>query len=161
MIAAGYLVVVLGGNSEGSDPVGEYDGAGDATHAIVFRFDEGQAGTIEQNFYLRNQGDEPVTAERFDAYDDASLYWDHSDCGDTPTIAAGDECVVTAVWAPDSADSGFHEASLVLLSDDADRPELNLYATADKEKDGCSTASAAWSLWLAGLLLLRRRRASP
>ena len=158
MIAAGALVIVLGASST-NDVLGEYNGAGDTTRDMTFRFDEGHTGTVEQSFYLRNEGDEAVTAERFDHYDDDSLTWDTSDCGEAPVWQAGEDCTVTAVWAPGTALDGFHEASVVLLSDDADRPELTLYASADKESEGCSTASAAWGLWALGLLALRRRGA--
>lgn len=162
MIAAGTLVVVLGANNV-DEAIGDYDGAGDTTRDMAFRFDEDLTGTLTQSFYLRNSGDEAVTGERFDPYNDDSLEWDASDCGEVPTWEPGGECTVSVTWAPDTALDGYHEATLILFSDDAERPELTLFASADKESEGCSAiGSRALGVgWLlAAGLLIRRRSAA-
>ena len=156
--AAATLVVVLASNSEGTDPIGEWDGAGDAAHDGFFRYDDSLTGEVWQAFRLRNDGDQGLAIDLFETWTDGGLDWDLDSCGAAIDLAPEESCEIRSTYDAASSLEGFMQAEIVVHSDDEERPELSLVVSAEKpDEGGCSTLPAApWLAWLTFLGLRRR-----
>lgn len=159
--AAATMVVILASNSEGTDPIGEWDGSGDAAHDGQFRYDDTLNSDVWQAFRLRNDGDDVLSITLFETWTDDALDFDLDSCGAAIDLANGESCEIRSTYAAADALQGYMESEIVVHSNDDERPELSIIVSAEKpEEEGCSVAPPA-PLWL-GLLAvvaLRRRRA--
>ena len=150
------LVVVLASNSEGTDPIGDWDGAGNASHDGYFRYDETLGGEVWQAFRLRNEAEDSVTIELFETWTDGGLDWDLDSCGAAIVLAPGEDCEIRSTW--NTAETSYQQAEVIVHSDDAERPEISIVVSAEGlEDEGCSTVPGpAWLAWLA-IVGLRRK----
>ena len=150
--AAATLVVILATNSVGEEPIGTWDGAGDAAHDGFFRYDDTIEGEVWQSFRLRNEGD---AGEVFSVF---ALDWDFDSCGAAVDLAPGEDCEIRSTYDAAKSVEGYMEAEFVVHSDDEERPELSIVVSAKKQGEGCNTAGPGGSFWLLGLALFGLRR---
>ncbi|MED5373272.1 MAG: MYXO-CTERM sorting domain-containing protein [Myxococcota bacterium] len=161
-LAAPNANVVLGANNADDEPLGDFTPTGNVSTSATYDFYPDVSGAqLEQSFILRNDGDEDLTLDAPQIWDDQELTVSLGDCEGLSVLAAGERCTFTVTLLADAALPGSYSGRLEVETNDPDAEVFSFEAVFEKPADGsgCSSApNAGWGLWVLALGLLGWRR---